>query len=133
MEEETWKRISEDTCYYVSSLGRIKNKKGKILKQYKRKGYCKIKIKLYDSIGIKGYFVHRLVALSFLSNIPNKNEVHHRNRKRDDNRVENLEWVSRSGNMEYVFGTMISLNRVLDIYDKYNGVPTDEFIKLLIQ
>lgn len=45
--------------------------------------------------------IHRLVAIAFLEN-PNKYpEVNHKNCIRHDNRVENLEWVSRKENCAY--------------------------------
>jgi len=42
---------------------------------------------------------HRAIALAFLGPPPEgKSEINHKNGVRDDNRLENLEWVSRSEN-----------------------------------
>jgi hypothetical protein len=42
--------------------------------------------------------IHRLVAIHYIDNPENKPEVDHWNGKRNDNRVENLRWATRSEN-----------------------------------
>lgn len=44
--------------------------------------------------------VHRIVAETFIPNPENKLEVDHINRIRNDNRVENLRWVTRLENVQ---------------------------------
>ena len=44
------------------------------------------------------YLVHRLVAEAFIPNIDNKPHIDHINTVRDDNRVENLRWVTHLEN-----------------------------------
>lgn len=46
----------------------------------------------------KSYFVHRLVAETFIPNPENKPFIDHRNHIRDDNNVENLKWVTAKEN-----------------------------------
>jgi hypothetical protein len=46
----------------------------------------------------KKCFQHRLIAIQFIENPENKEEVDHINRKPTDNRIENLRWVIREEN-----------------------------------
>jgi hypothetical protein len=55
----------------------------------------------YLSVSIKGkrYGVHQLVAKYFLKNPLNLSQLDHKNSRKDDNRIENLEWVTQSTNI----------------------------------
>lgn len=94
LENEIWKEINienQDTSgYYISSLGRFKNKKGIIMKDYKphHSGY------IYLRVNIKKYALHRLVALTFIKNPKNKPSVNHIDGNKLNNKSENLEWLT---------------------------------------
>jgi hypothetical protein len=94
--EEIWKEIEgTDGKYHVSSHGRVKSyakyKDGIILKmQYNKKGYL-----VFPPLK---KFAHRLVANAFLPNSDKSKCVNHINGVRDDNRLNNLEWVSHREN-----------------------------------
>lgn len=97
IEGEVWKSIllfgGEDTKYSISNQGRIKNKKGKLMKGSKRGSRITVTLH-YDS---KNYcrFVHSLVAKAFIPNPYNSAETRHKNGILSDNRAENLEWKIR--------------------------------------
>ena len=101
-EEEVWRTIPHyEGRYLVSNQGRIFSLlKNRIMSVSQNKGY--LSIRLVGSDGKRrGEAVHRLVALAFLDNPEHKPEVNHINGIRSDNRVENLEWVSRRENTEH--------------------------------
>ena len=84
--------------YYVSMNGSVySSKSNKILKGKKDKdGY--VEYCLYvdgKQIYKRG---HRIVAETFIPNPFNKEQVNHKNKIRDDNRIENLEFVTCSEN-----------------------------------
>lgn len=93
------KQIYEHNKYYVFPDGTIYNNVRKaIVKPVKNaSGYTYVTISNNETK--KNYYVHRLVAEHFIENKDkNKTQVNHKNKQRDDNRIENLEWVTVSDN-----------------------------------
>lgn len=115
MSNEIWKDIKYyEGIYQISNIGRVKrlkrslkrkdgkmySVKEKILKtSYDRDGYLFITLRKDEKH--KGFRVHRLVAQAFISNITSKETINHLNGIKDDNRVENLEWCTRSENNKH--------------------------------
>lgn len=109
MEKEIWKEIEGfGRNYSVSTEGRVrsngllkgKNSKVRILKtEMSKKGY--LRVGLTKDGKQKKYLVHRLVAIAFLDNPNNLPDVNHKNECKTDNRLINLEWMSRRDNMNY--------------------------------
>lgn len=101
LEQVEWRDIKGYIgMYQVSSDGRVKNVvTNKDLKIWNSCGYKKVLLSNPNHIG-KGitFYVHRLVASTFLDNPNNLPEVDHIDGNRENNKVSNLRWVNRIGN-----------------------------------
>ena len=93
--------------YYITDTGDLYSRTSgrfKKLKLYKnRTGYFQ-----YNFSKKKTKEIHRLVAETFIPNPKNKPQVNHIDGNKQNNKVENLEWVTRSENQ-------IHAHRVLGI------------------
>lgn len=110
--EEIWKPIlGLEGKYEISNLGNCRrlayteernNRWGKVIEyHFKPKtlipGYTRFGYQYYK-IKNKAYYTHKLIAEAFIPNPLNKPEVDHINTIRDDNRIENLRWVTDKEN-----------------------------------
>lgn len=110
-----WKDIKNFEGYYqVSSDGQVRSldrhvttKHGAI--KHLKGGNVKLSIERNKYITVRltkdaksfCFYVHRLVAETFLNIDESRPFVNHKNFNRSDNRVENLEWVNRSENAQH--------------------------------
>lgn len=119
--EEIWKGIEGYEDYYeVSNLGRVKaldrvietkktpkgqHRTERILGQQVGKyGYVRVTL-CRDGI-CKAYLLHRIVAKAFIPNPEGKPEVNHINGAKDNNQVDNLEWVTPSENSAHAHNVL---------------------------
>jgi hypothetical protein len=123
IEGEIWKNVFINNIsfdkYFVSNLARFKNSKGIIMENYKipKSGYISITIQKNK------YFLHRLVASTFIQNIDNKPAVNHIDGCKTNNNVNNLEWVTIQENNQhnYNIGLLKAFTRPIIQYDLDNN------------
>lgn len=106
MQEEWRDVVGYEGLYQVSNIGRVKRLKGygcklsRILKPCKNHfGY--IDVSLCKDGKEQKKKVHRLVAAAFIQNPDNKPEIDHIDGTRDNNRADNLRWVTHKENLNF--------------------------------
>ena len=113
---EVWKGVKGyEDLYQVSNLGRVKSlphlkplakkivmSKEKILTPWDNGRGYKV-VSLVKGKKRKNHYLHRLVLYNFVENAEEKPEVNHKNGVISDNKLKNLEWVTRSENIKHAW------------------------------
>lgn len=127
LSNEIWKPLSSKFVngtegYFISSLGRVRNKKGRISSGYTtNNGYLRI------SIGRIPYQLHRLVAQAFLPNPKNCKVVNHKDGNKKNAKLDNLEWCTHHENITHAIETGLTKNKKSIIQYDLNMIKLNEF------
>lgn len=102
-----WRDINPD--YSVSSDGEVgSRRRGKFRVMKPRdNGWGYSAVKICTDSGKRSVLIHRLVAEAFIGPPPTPlHSINHKNGIRADNRVGNLEWVTRSENNHHAYSVL---------------------------
>lgn len=124
--EEIWKDIKGfEGEYQISNNGRVKsflgNPKGRIRKNTNKKGWYLTMVLHHkngdrkDGMTVR---IHRLVAEHFIPNPLNLHEVNHKDFNKQNNHVNNLEWVSRYQNHIHAVRNIPSMTAAMIKYNQ---------------
>lgn len=117
--------------YAVSSDGVIwnvsKNTAVNIFEKSPNKENSYLRVELWSHGNGKKFSVHRLVAAAFIPNPENKSSVNHKDGNKQNNNIDNLEWVTNSENKKH------AAENDLVAYGESNGqsVYTEDQINLV--
>ena len=89
--------------YSITNDGQVfSHKTNKFKKPFNDQvGY--VRIQLYQDNKKKNYYLHRLIANTYICNPDNKPQVNHIDGNKANNSVSNLEWVTSKENMQHSF------------------------------
>lgn len=102
-----YKRVPDLDAVYVNKSGSVVIKDGQnihtLTKYYNNSGYARVHVKSNGKP--KMMLVHRLVAIAFLPNPENKPQVNHKDGRKDNNHLDNLEWCTPQENITHHWET----------------------------
>lgn len=86
--------------YQIDTNGNVYSKQGKIMKpSVNHNGY--LIVNFYHNHIRKGFGIHTLVATTFIEHEEYKNQVNHKDGNKQNNNIENLEWVTPKENVQH--------------------------------
>jgi hypothetical protein len=100
---EIWKDIQGyEGIYMVSNFGNIKTlSTNKISNGWEHNKYGHRKVRLYKNKKAKDFYLHRLVAIAFISQVESKPHINHIDSNPNNNASSNLEWCTHVENMNH--------------------------------
>lgn len=122
--KEIWRPVVGYECsYFVSNLGNIKNKEGRLLAlDTSQRGYSRVKLCRHGVSENKK--VHRMVAEAFIPNPYCLPQINHIDENKKNNRIDNLEWVDNKTNCKLRKNKSVRKKAVVSYID---GIETNYY------
>lgn len=99
--KKVWSYIKGTDNYFVSNFGDVKHREYQRKPIYDKDGYLQIGLKINGRKTTRK--IHRLVAEAFIPNTHNKPQVNHIDGNKENNKIDNLEWVTNSENQYHKY------------------------------
>ena len=104
--KEEWRAIPGYTNYEVSNMGQVRLV---VHERMRKPGLLNITVSSngyhWVCFGGKTWAVHRVVLWAFVGMPSSKSVCNHKNGIKDDNRLENLEWITSKQNTDHAIRT----------------------------
>lgn len=91
--------------YGVTEDGKVFSYKKNMYMKPSDNGTGYLQVNLFKDKSYKRFYVHRLVALTYLDKIVSKQFVNHIDGDKTNNGISNLEWCTRSENIRHAIAT----------------------------
>lgn len=134
-DELGWKKIGGSRDYYIAPDGRVGRWLAdgvyKLIRPKRHPaGYIQQNVILEKTGKRRLFMLHRLVAEAFIGPRPENYVINHKNGIKDDNRVDNLEWVSRSENSLHAYRN--GLQKPKKGEEVANSKLTDDAVRIIL-
>ena len=117
--KEEWRTIPTFEKYEASNFGRVRNKRTKqiLSPNTNKKGYRHVFLFRKNKRDRHTIGVHRAVALAWIPTEDFSMTVNHKDENKNNNCVENLEWLSNLDNVRYSQGKKVICKETGVIYE----------------
>lgn len=126
------KKVPNSLNTYATKDGRFFKNGRELKQQLDINGYKTVSIQ-YENRQWKNCLAHRQIALTFIDNVYSKPCVHHKDHNKQNNCIDNLEWVTYSENTQYAYDAeAINVNKGEDVHNsKLKNEDVHAICKLL--
>lgn len=127
---EIWSHLEEYPGILVSDHGRVMTEKTELIRKvnYSVGGYGRI-THFYEG-KVSYHYVHRIVGKAFIGNDQQKPQINHKDGQKDNNRIDNLEWVTEKENTAHAYETGLRRKRATNKGKKWKQFTKKEVISI---